>query len=946
MSSIYSTGQKNGGSVIEKSKSASTKPPRRRLTQHTDYAFPPPDIDDFGDEHFSVSNMTNMEKVREKKTRVVTALTEDLMLTYENLAKQAIFCYYNDDDECGQQESDFDTKRLRSMIVSHEVGIPFTLLDYMIQREEGANAYRAPRMAEQRDSVESHHFHIPPYPGQNNRMHSSDRMRDDLSISSDSLSQQKTEFSTTNHTAAAENLLAPSQPVSHPAECTELTQPEIPLANASSHGLLPLPPNRSHRTLFGQDMQRSERKSSFCGSKHSMLATPRILTQPSTLVRKTHSDGLEYEVDNENGELVLYAGMIICRYEIIRVLGSGTFGQVALCREVSCGQVMSRRSSDTAVLRRFSQQQLSRSNICTAVQTSLVQSGSYFTQHPASPQLPSTQRPQFSVASTPKKQQRGQQQALTQQQHMQTNRNNNSSKLFAIKIIRSFQAHERQAAVEVNLLRELRGVNDWRRQGIVTCYGHGYSFGHYCMVFEQLGISLFELLELNQYRGLGINAVREVASQLLGALSLCHEKGITHGDVKPENVLLQCSWNHEDQDAGAASEENEKTCKAPTVPKTLGVKLIDFGTGCRTGQCPFTYLQSRYYRAPEVILDAPMGCGIDVWSAGCLLAELFLGLPLLPGLNDYHQILRIVEMFGDIPAPLLRRSRNAPRFYYCPTNFEAEIRATVDAFSDAHYKWSNDESEILSGASCSTSRDACSSTAQTTSTKHSSTLDSAFSAFRIPQAMRSSISNCDNTNSDISSERKLPQLPDSVSYPVVPCVKAVGDDTRVPSWEMFLGDNLTIMAYGGMNIHSTSPPFPFIPHFAQQLRPDSVRPKFELKSEETFCEETGTQKQTWKPYFNYSSLIDLLNNYPLTPDERLWADKVTRIEFPEEEGRPVFSERAVKLILHQRALLHDLISQMLAIDPLHRPSAIQALKHEFFTYTRPSPEEFCRNQCK
>jgi dual specificity protein kinase YAK1 len=74
--------------------------------------------------------------------------------------------------------------------------------------------------------------------------------------------------------------------------------------------------------------------------------------------------------------------------------------------------------------------------------------------------------------------------------------------------------------------------------------------------------------------------------------------------------------------------------------------VIDFGSACHERQTVYTYIQSRFYRSPEVLLGIPYNASIDMWSLGCIAVELFLGLPLFPGTSEYNQITRIVEMLG------------------------------------------------------------------------------------------------------------------------------------------------------------------------------------------------------------------------------------------------------------------------------------------------------------
>ena len=64
------------------------------------------------------------------------------------------------------------------------------------------------------------------------------------------------------------------------------------------------------------------------------------------------------------------------------------------------------------------------------------------------------------------------------------------------------------------------------------------------------------------------------------------------------------------------------------------VKVIDWGSSAFIGKTIYTYIQSRYYRAPEVILGYPYSCEIDVWSLGCVFAELVTGTPIFPGEDE------------------------------------------------------------------------------------------------------------------------------------------------------------------------------------------------------------------------------------------------------------------------------------------------------------------------
>ncbi|VAH51388.1 unnamed protein product [Triticum turgidum subsp. durum] len=116
---------------------------------------------------------------------------------------------------------------------------------------------------------------------------------------------------------------------------------------------------------------------------------------------------------------------------------------------------------------------------------------------------------------------------------------------------------------------------------------------------------------------------------------------IIHCDLKPENILL-----------------------APTAKTAAAVKVIDFGSACLEGKTVYSYIQSRYYRSPEVLLGYPYTTAIDMWSFGCIVAELFIGLPLFPGASEYDVLKRMLKILGGQPPDdLLREAKNTAKFF-------------------------------------------------------------------------------------------------------------------------------------------------------------------------------------------------------------------------------------------------------------------------------------------
>jgi serine/threonine protein kinase len=92
------------------------------------------------------------------------------------------------------------------------------------------------------------------------------------------------------------------------------------------------------------------------------------------------------------------------------------------------------------------------------------------------------------------------------------------------------------------------------------------------------------------------------------------------------------------------------------------VKVIDFGSACYEGKSMYSYIQSRFYRSPEVLLGVPYNGSIDMWSLACVCSEMYLGLPLFPGVSQHNQLTRIVEMFGPPPDSLIE-GRNGGKYF-------------------------------------------------------------------------------------------------------------------------------------------------------------------------------------------------------------------------------------------------------------------------------------------
>jgi dual specificity tyrosine-phosphorylation-regulated kinase 2/3/4 len=213
-----------------------------------------------------------------------------------------------------------------------------------------------------------------------------------------------------------------------------------------------------------------------------------------------------------------------------------------------------------------------------------------------------------------------------------------TGKTVAIKLIRNKKRFHHQALVEVRILENLTKWDPDERYNVIKMTESFLFRNHLCIATELLSINLYELIKANQFAGFTTNLIRRFTSQVLQSLSLMKHHRIVHCDLKPENILL---------------------CH----PRRSGIKVIDFGSSCFENEKVYTYIQSRFYRSPEVILGMSYHTAIDIWSLGCIIAELYTGYPLFPGENEQEQLACIMEILGVPERYLVERSSRKKLFF-------------------------------------------------------------------------------------------------------------------------------------------------------------------------------------------------------------------------------------------------------------------------------------------
>uniref|UniRef100_A0A8D8RXT5 mitogen-activated protein kinase n=1 Tax=Cacopsylla melanoneura TaxID=428564 RepID=A0A8D8RXT5_9HEMI len=205
------------------------------------------------------------------------------------------------------------------------------------------------------------------------------------------------------------------------------------------------------------------------------------------------------------------------------------------------------------------------------------------------------------------------------------------------KIARPFQSavHAKRTYRELRMLKHMNHENVIRLLDVFhsnTCLD---DFKNVYMVTDLMGADLNNILRTQK---LSDDHVQFLVYQILRGLKYIHSAGIIHRDLKPSNI--------------AVNEDCE-------------LKILDFGLARPTENEMTGYVATRWYRAPEIMLNwMHYNQTVDIWSVGCIMAELITGRTLFPGQDHIHQLNLIMEMLGTPPQEFMQKiSSDSARNY-------------------------------------------------------------------------------------------------------------------------------------------------------------------------------------------------------------------------------------------------------------------------------------------
>ena len=202
------------------------------------------------------------------------------------------------------------------------------------------------------------------------------------------------------------------------------------------------------------------------------------------------------------------------------------------------------------------------------------------------------------------------------------------NKLVCLKIIENNKSYFDRALEEIKILQYINNNGDSDKNHFLKMYDFFYFKEHLFIVTELLNDNLYEFYDyllknkIDDY--FTLSRIQQIAKQALTSLNYIHSLHLIHSDLKPENILFKSISNTE-------------------------IKIIDFGSATFIHDKSSTEVQSLSYRAPEVVMGCKYDYKIDIWSLGCILAELYSKLVLFQSDSVHSLLARIIGIIGPIP---------------------------------------------------------------------------------------------------------------------------------------------------------------------------------------------------------------------------------------------------------------------------------------------------------
>lgn len=217
---------------------------------------------------------------------------------------------------------------------------------------------------------------------------------------------------------------------------------------------------------------------------------------------------------------------------------------------------------------------------------------------------------------------------------------------YAVKVIRNVFKYQLAARTELEILRLIRQCDPDGTSCCIHIVENDQFCGHPIFVFPLLSRSIYSFMLCNEYRPFNYDDTIDLLWQICRGAAYIHSLQIVITDLKPENIVL----------VNDEVDRDRPSAHLYSSPRSTEIKLIDFGSAVvhRPGQKHSHLIQTRHYRAPEVVFKLEWDFSADVWSIGCILVELICGKMLFNTHCSIDHINQMVLCSGPPPREMLQ----------------------------------------------------------------------------------------------------------------------------------------------------------------------------------------------------------------------------------------------------------------------------------------------------
>jgi len=230
-----------------------------------------------------------------------------------------------------------------------------------------------------------------------------------------------------------------------------------------------------------------------------------------------------------------------------------------------------------------------------------------------------------------------------------------SKQFIALKITRNVEKYQVAAKVEYEILQAIKSYDKENKSFCAHLTRSFDYFGHRCFVFPLYGRSVYGFLSSNKYTPFASVHVRQFAWQIIQAVKFLHKIKIIFTDLKPENIVFLTD---------RSIRRTIAQCLTVEIPIDIRLKVIDFGSALFEARWHNHLVQTRHYRAPEVVLGMRWSFPIDIWSVGCIMLEFIYGRMVFNTHDSIDHLSQMTKMIGPMPDKIRARIPDEVREAY------------------------------------------------------------------------------------------------------------------------------------------------------------------------------------------------------------------------------------------------------------------------------------------